>query len=646
MKRIHLLLYYLLLLSLPIFAQSPFPYTFPERGAEEYRDDADLCYRLIERQAHYLISIAKPWHGDSCYMLSTPSAGNEEHITRPNTGAIALLSFLYRFGPYDKEIVGVDRRQLLEKYILPMMRYVVSVHRTGDRTFDNHRQWGNHWQSALWTHQLAQGACTIWEDIPADLQERLLKLVRYEAEAIARKQPPYRLKDDSKSEENAWNAGALSAALLLLPADTAVPRWEEALQRWLLSAYLCPADQFSETIVDGRPMKEQFKGANIYNDYTLENHRLSHPDYMTACTLKAEILIDYLATGRKAPDACMYNVDHIYSQLKLLLLPNGGFIYPTGQDWAIFRHADWTNLHAFNLYYYGDREALYWLRHNLHTIDRMQQRHTDGRIYGPNENFFPSSQTLCGLALVDTWKMLMLAQPVKEKKPQQRLTQWFPFGKFFIRRQPKAVHSISWGKRLQFQAMRNAADPMVIPIWGNGIGQIRLKGESKDLAPTLAAMRVDTLPSEYVFHFTVNYGNAVEGQMQVVSKDNGELTISERLTCLRDIQTAYVKTLNISLLNHQHWIEEKGYRTVKNNGRTFRMEAMSGRTEKLGGKKLVVDKKMHITADRPLNGHYYGAKDWQRSKLYDVIVLNDHPQGESWKSGEIIHENTVTISFR
>ena len=27
--------------------------------------------------------------------------------------------------------------------------------------------------------------------------------------------------------------------------------------------------------------------ANIYNDYTLENHGLVHPDYMTACTLNS-----------------------------------------------------------------------------------------------------------------------------------------------------------------------------------------------------------------------------------------------------------------------------------------------------------------------------------------------------------------------
>ena len=629
-----------------LFPQSPLSYSFPETTAKEYQKEADLCYKLIEHQAHYLISITKPWHNNNDYKLSTPSVGNEEHITRPNTGAIAILSFLYRFGNYDAKIVGVDREQLLQEYLIPMIRYVVSVHKTGEKRFDNKKQWGHHWQSAHWTHQLAQGVCTIWKDIPADLQERILKLVRYEADIMAHTNPPFNLKNDSKSEENAWNAGALSAALLLMPDDKAVPQWEKALQRWLLSAYLCPNDRYSTDIVDGKPLKDQYEGANIYNDYTLENHGLAHPDYMTACTLKAEILLDYLANDRKVMDACMYNIDHIYSKLKLLLLPNTGFMYPTGQDWAIFRHADWTNLHAFNLYYYKDREALYWLRENLKVIDRMQQRHEDGRIYAPNENFFPSSQTMCGLALVDTWKLLAKAQPLKAQKPQKKFTQWFDDGRFFIRRNKKAVHSVSWGKRIQFQSMCNAADPIMAPHWNNGIGSIRLTGEKKDLPLSLTAMTVDSLKSAYVFHFKLRHGDAVEATMTVISKDNGDMTISEKLTCLRDIQTSRIQTMSLGILNHKEWIEENGYRDIENHNRKFRMTAMSGKTEMLHGNKLVVDKRLHITTEHPVNGHYYAAKTWNRSKLIDNIVLNDHTQKENWKSGEIINENTMTISYR
>lgn len=643
--------FYLLLLSalhfcLCIQAQAPLEYSFPESAPKPYRQDADLCYRLIERQAHYLLTLVKPWHGNSSYKLTTSSSGVEEHITRPNTGAVAIFSFLYRFGNYSDAIVGVSREQLLQETIIPMMRYLVSTHKTGPLTFDNGKHWGGSWQSAHWTHQLGQGACTIWKHLPSDLQQRILEVVKYEANRIAATHPPYALTYDSKSEENAWNAGAISVALMLMPEAPEVPTWEKALQRWLLSAYLCPNDANSQQMIDGKPLAEQFEGANIYNDYTLENHGLIHPDYMTACSLKGEIMIDYLATDRQMPDACMYNVDNIYRQLKTLLLPSGGFIYPTGQDWAIFRHCDWANIHAFCLFYYHDHEALFWLRKTLNVIDRMQQRHPDGRIYGENENYFPSSQTLAGLGLVDTWKMLMSAKPVKARKPKSSIEQLFPDGKFFIRRTPHSTHSIAWGSKIQIQSMATATDPIVAPDWQNGIGRIRLVSDKYSLQPKLDSIQIDTLKKGMSFRIAVRHGDAALSIINVQSNKNGELILSEKITALRPIRTARVTTMSLGILNHKSWIEEKGYRKVENSGTTRTVESMSGQSFPISGQDISIDNRLFIHTTRPFNGSYTGAKDWNSSKLVDRLILNDLNTEKEWKTGEVINENSMTIHYR
>lgn len=635
-------------ISLNISASTPLNYSFPENPAGEYKKDAELCYKLIERQAHYILSITHPWNKDSTYMLTTASAGgNEEHLIRPNTGAIAILSFLYRFGPYDETIVGINRKGLLEKYIIPMMEYLTTVHKTGSKKLDDGRQWGAHWQSAHWTHQLAQGACSIWKDIPNNLQKKILKLVEFEADIIAGKNPEFGLRNDSKSEEDAWNAGALSAAIMLMPDNPKTQKWNKALQRWILASYLCPADSENAVLIDGKPLYELYEGANIYNDYTLENHGLAHPDYMTACTLKGEIMIDYLATGRKVTDACMFNVDKIYNELKNLLLPSTGYMYPTGQDWAIFRHCDWTNMHAFCLYYYNDGEALYWLRRSLNVIDRMQKRHDDGRIYGPEENYFPSSQTLCGLGLVDTWKMLMLAKPVKEIKPTECIAKIYSDGRFFIRRTPNAVHSISWGKKIQIQSMAYADDPIMAPDWQNCVGHIKILNEKNSLATRLEEMSIDTLADGIEFKMTVMHGNVVRAEICAVSKNDGTLSVSEKLTAEEDFTSTSIETLNIGILNHKSWIEEKGFRNLECNGKVACVPSMSKKDYQINGKNIQIDGRLKISCNKSIkDGVYHGSHGWESSKIIDRLILNNIQGERTWKKGETINSNTITIEYK
>ena len=622
-------------------------YDFPQEETSKcYSEDIDKCYMLIENQAHYLLSLVKDWNGCDDYKLITASKGPEEHITRPNTGAVAIFSFLYRFGPYSEKKVGISRDALLNDVIIPMMRYLVNTHKTSYLTFDDGRQWGLSWQSAHWTHQLAQGAATVWYDLPEEIKNGVLRVVYHEANRISKMNPPYALTFDSKSEENAWNAGAISAALLLMPNHIQAPLWEKSLKRWLLSSYIRADDRFLSVMIDGVPVKDMYKGANIFNDYTLENHGIVHPDYMTACTLKGEILIDYLASGRTPTDACMFNVDHIYEQLKLLLLPSGGFMYPTGQDWAIFRHADWANIHAFCLYYFHDSEALHWLRVTLNVIERMQKRHVDGRIYGENENFFPSSQTLSGLGLVDCWKMLMLADEVQERLPQKNVSRIYPDGKFYIHRAGNAVHSISWGKKLQIQVMVWDKDPIMAPDWRNGIASILLEGKEEMLPIQLQSIEMDTLSTGLCFTINVLHGDVAQESLVVRSQDDGRLVIHEELRALKEFTSKHISILPFGILNHPSWIEEKGFRQVYNGSKSICSQSLSGEVIKLSGNIVRIDDRMVIKSRYPLRGTYLGAMRWIRSKVLDHIILKEIEEICSWNEGDMLSKNEIMIFYK
>ena len=90
----------------------------------EMRQLCDRVYSAAQKQAHHLLDLVHPWEDDGTSLLLTDSKSGE-HWIRPNTGTVAGLAFLYRFGEYDESSVGISRKTLLADYIVPMMRYLI-----------------------------------------------------------------------------------------------------------------------------------------------------------------------------------------------------------------------------------------------------------------------------------------------------------------------------------------------------------------------------------------------------------------------------------------------------------------------------------------------------------------------------------------
>ncbi|HUS46778.1 MAG TPA: hypothetical protein VM098_01565, partial [Phycisphaerae bacterium] len=349
------------------------PLVLPENASAQVRPVEDRIYSAAMRQARYLLGKVHPWEEDPRLKLLTDSR-SAEHWIRPNTGAIEGFAFLHRFGPYDEKVVGVSRNELLAGTILPMMRYVVATHATGTRKTSDGKPWGNAWQSAYWAQMLGRSAWLLWDDLPEDLREGVRRVVAHEAERFVGATPPHRVRGDTKAEENAWNSEIFSAAMLIMPDDLRRPAWEKACQKWVMSSFLRPADEKCNTIVDGRPVAEQFTGANVYDDFTLENHGFVHPDYMQCFGLSLGSALDYRLSGRRPPEALLYNVPGIYENLKWFVLPDGGFVYPNGQDWTLFRNPCWLRSHLLMAVFAGDPDAWTLALRSLAALEKMQAR--------------------------------------------------------------------------------------------------------------------------------------------------------------------------------------------------------------------------------------------------------------------------------
>ncbi len=600
-------------------------------------------YLAVQKLARYLRTLVHPWEEDATLALLTDSRSDEHHI-RPNTGAIQGFCFLCRFGPYDESVVGVSRERLLTETVIPMIRYLTATHVTGTRPTSDQRRWGDAWQSAHWTQALGLGAWYVWDQLPEDVQAGVRRVVAHEAERIAVGTPPHQIELDTKAEENAWNSRVLSVAQLLLPDDPRRPGWETAFQKWALSSFLRPADERSQTLVDGRPVAEQFTGANIHDDFTLENHRIVHPDYMTCISLSLGAEVDYALTGRRPPEAVRYNVAEINENLKWFLLPDGGFVYPNGQDWQLFRNADWTVKSIMTAVLLRDPDAWALVQPSVATLEKMQARSTSGTVYAPGETFFASTQTDLLSSLGTSWLLLKLADGI-ERAPRERVgVRRLDSGKLILRRTGSAVHTVSWGPAVMAQCVPYRLDRIVSPDQRNGLGEIVLVGQQKPLPVRLRDVQVASGDDSFQVELVVEHGDAVRAELRFASNPDGSFAVREKLVALTDVATSLVATGQIGILNNPGWVYERGRRTIAIEGRQEDVPALSGKRLAADGvREIEVDGVLRIRGTQPLRVRYAGAARPERSRATDLLYMNCVAGERTWRAGEIVSEYEAVI---
>jgi hypothetical protein len=612
--------------------------SLPEQARPDVRDAQQRIYRATMNQARYLLGRVHPWSEDPKLLLVTDSRSGE-HWIRPNTGAIEGFAFLVRFGPYDEEIVGVSREKLLAETIVPMMRYVVATHKTGTRTTGDGKPWGDAWQSAHWAQMLGRAAWWLWDDLPDDLREGVRRVVAHEAARFVDAVPPHQIRRDTKAEENAWNSQIFSVAVLLMPDDPRRPEWEKAFQRWVMSSFLRPSDERSEAIVDGRPVREQFTGANIYDDFTLENHGFVHPDYMTTFSLSLGCVLDYRMTGREPPEACWYNTAGIYENLKWFTLPDGGFVYPNGQDWRLLRNADWLHVHLLMTVFGGDGDAWSLAGRSLATLETMQARSDTGAIYLPEEYFFPSTQTDRLRSLAHSWLVLQVAEKIADE-PKRRLgVRRLDAGKVILNRTPTAVHTFAWGAGVMAQCVPYRMDRIVSPHPRNGIGYVRLEGADRPLPVKVDDVEVTHGDDRFRVKLVLDHGeNKVRALLEYESKADGTFTFREKLVALGDVTTTEIATGLVGILNNPKWIYETGKREIALDGKRHVVPALSGKTVEADVETVVIDGVLEIEASKPLRMRYVSASRYERARVTDLLFLNWSRETASWKKGAVLSQ--------
>ena len=476
------------------------------------------------------------------------------------------------------------------------------------------------------------------------LRSGVRRVVAHEADRIARSTPPHQIRRDTKAEENAWNSRILSVAQLLLPDDPRRPDWETAFQKWAMSSFLRPTDEQSQAIVDGRTVAAQFTGANIHDDFTLENHGIVHPDYMTCFSLSLGAESDYSLSGRLVPKCLHYNVAGIYDNLKWFVLPDGGFVYPNGQDWQLFRNADWTVKSVMMSVLLRDPDAWSLACRCVETLERMQARSQSGTVYAPGETFFASTQTDLISSLATSWLILKSADSIVHAPHDRVGVRRLDSGKIILRRTGSAIHTFSWGTKVMAQCVPYRLDRMVSPDQLNGIGSVTLPNQQKSLPIQLRDVKVTSGEDWFKAELVVDHGEHIRADLIFASNQDGSFTMREKLVALTDVTTTRIATGQIGILNNPGWVYERGRRTVSIDGREEDVSALSGKNLSVEGvREIAIDNVLHIRGMQPLRVGYLGAVQPSRSRATDLLHLNYVDGEQSWRTGQTVSEYEAVI---
>jgi hypothetical protein len=524
----------------------------------------------LRKQSAYLVSQLHPWSGDPAALTMTPSL-SKEHDIRPNAHLVFGLAALATTVPDDPNSTMTGA--LAREKAIGLLRFILPTHGAGGKPCSDGKQWHAQWQSALWANSAGRGCWLLWDKLPADLQWLAARMICDEADRFIDQPPPSQVNNDTKAEENAWNSTVISLAYCMFPHHPHSEQWRTTAIRWAISSFARQADLNSTAVYDGRTVAEWLhgQGANIHDDYTLENHNRVHPDYMNTvniCLYQREL---YEWAGKPVPQALDFNTTQVYATLKSLSLPDGGYIYPNGQDWGLRRNPHWTETHMMQAVRFRDPEASRLLANGFDALERMLARTPDGGVFLPEEFNFPSTQQFM-LEMLAMMHHLVgsLGEPVAPVSEEQfRASQaglhMFGAGKFAVQRTTSTIASFSWGAQVMGQVYPLERDLLLAPNERSLIGRMQFEGVKGDPLKVKSAKVLDSRDTLGVIG-NISRAGAADQAFAFVALPDGRCIYADRVSVTTNARVLQMDLGTLNVLNDQHWINSPGKRTLYHDG--------------------------------------------------------------------------------
>ena len=237
---------------------------------------------------------------------------------------------------------------------------------------------------------VAYSAFFQWDKLSNNQKGYIKALLKAECNYELNRSIPTGYAGDTKAEENGWEADVLAATLGLFPNDELAPKCFARLREFAINSYSHKDDANNNTVIDpeydNTTVANLYKGQNLYDDYTLQNHNYFHTPYQNVVIQElgeAALALKLFQTSLYGKDkwktnALMHNNLKVQKEvLNWLALADGELAMPNGNDWSLFLYDQITS-YTTNACFLRDADALMLENLAYKMIKARQTTTTDG----------------------------------------------------------------------------------------------------------------------------------------------------------------------------------------------------------------------------------------------------------------------------
>ena len=341
----------------------------PQSGVSEGRithdfvGEAEMMQDLLQMLANSTRYAKNIWFDcewpnsvdEQCGFFKANDAGrsNEDGV-RTNADFSMICAFLCK---YARGKVGLPAGVTwadVHKMALNSLVFGYSTHKANKlKVTSDGKYWGSTstsdavWESSLWTMSLCYAAYFLADELTDAQRTYIYNMVKAECNYELARSIPTGYSGDTKAEENGWEADVLACALGLYPDDALASKWFDRLREFAINSYSHTGDKQDQTVIDpsydGKTVAQLYKGANLYDDYTLQNHNYFHTSYQNVVMQElgeahlAMLLFQGGSSPRWQTRALMHNQQRVMDEvLCRLALSDGELAMPNGNDWSMF----------------------------------------------------------------------------------------------------------------------------------------------------------------------------------------------------------------------------------------------------------------------------------------------------------------------
>ncbi len=513
-------------------------------GENEMKDD---LLQMLANFATYLKNdfqdcVAPNSKGEVCGCFRGENTmGNNEQGVRPNADLSMICAFLVKYGKNKVTLpTGVTWNDL-EEMAMKSLVFAYSTHKANKlKVCAGNNYWGSvsnadHvWESSLWAMSVAYSAFFQWDKLSDAQKNYIYQLLKAECNYELERSIPTGYAGDTKAEENGWEADILAATLGLYPNDALAPRWFNRLREFAINSYSQKDDAQDLTVVDPaydqKTVKDFYKGQNLYDDYTLQNHNYFHTSYQNVVIQElgeAALALKLFQTGlygteKWKTNALMHNNDKVMSEvLYWLALADGELAMPNGNDWSLFLYDQITS-YSTNACFLRDPHAL--LLENLaYKMIKARQTTTADGSWLLRADVGARRMGVEAHRVMMTWLMHEIL-PTQDLTP----TEWDDFNRAFSRAMVFPSQNIvraatddrftcfSWSNGLKSYTGYIAANSVdknkiVVPFrannTGNFLGWYEVQGKGTNATPVVSGI-YELKGNSYVMNGELNTNDA------------------------------------------------------------------------------------------------------------------------------------------